>query len=489
MPTGTPPIDMTPPRCPGPPEGEPQPHSATAASGQAADRSTAGLPQTQRRGAMAALLAAVAMATLDSAITNTALPTMAADLHASAASSIWIINAYQLAMVAALLPLASLGEIAGHRRVYLGGLVLFTTASLLCGLSWSLPALAAARVVQGLGAAAVMSVNTALIRHIFPSERLARGIAWNTLTVAVFFAIGPTLASAILSIAHWHWLFLINVPVGLGVVVLALRTLPATPPSGHAFDPLAATTCALTFAVLIFAMGEAAHLAPGTRVVTELVIAVLALVWLLRRQAGHPAPMLPTDLFRIPIFTLSALTAVSAFAAWSMGFVALPFLFEDTLGRTAVESGFLLTPWPAMLAVMAPISAALLGRFPAGLLGGVGLITMAAGLALLAALPAQPGDADIVWRMMLCGAGFGFFQSPNMKTLIASAPARRSGSASGIIAVARILGMAMGAAATAACFALAGRHGATVALYVGAGWSLIASAASLLRLTPAGRGR
>ena len=127
------------------------------------------------RRAMAAILLAVALATLDTAIANTALPAIGADLHATPAASVWIINAYQLAMVATLLPFAALGGIVGQRRIYLGGLIVFTVASLVCALSWSLPTLAAARLLQGLGASAVMSVNTALISAIFPPHRLGRG--------------------------------------------------------------------------------------------------------------------------------------------------------------------------------------------------------------------------------------------------------------------------------------------------------------------------
>src|SRR5579859_4770593 len=165
------------------------------------------------RRAMAAIMLAVALATLDTAIANTALPAIAADLHAAPAASVWIINAYQLAMVATLLPLAALGDIVGHRRIYIGGIALFTLASLACSLASTLPLLAAARVLQGLGASAIMSVNTALIRYLYPPHRLGRGLGTNALIVGVSFAVGPTVASLILSVATWPWLFAVNVPL------------------------------------------------------------------------------------------------------------------------------------------------------------------------------------------------------------------------------------------------------------------------------------
>jgi DHA2 family multidrug resistance protein-like MFS transporter len=432
--------------------------------------------------AMAAILLAVALATLDTAIANTALPAIAADLHAAPAASVWIINAYQLAMVATLLPLAALGDILGHKRVYIAGLAVFTCASLACSLVSTLPMLTAARIVQGLGASAIMSVNVALIRSLFPPHRLGRGVGFNALVVGVSFVVGPTVASLILSVAAWPWLFAINVPLGLFALAVAVPSLPQTARGKHAFDPLAAVFNVITFAALIFALGEAAQRGP-LHVVLAAATLALGFGWLLiRREAGHPAPMLPVDLFRRPVFALSALTAVCAFAAQGLAFVSLPFYFETVLHRSAVETGFLMTPWSAVVALAAPIAGRLSDRYPPGLLGAIGLAILSVGMALLAALPAYPSVIEIGWRMMLCGAGFGFFQSPNLKALMASAPPERSGGASGIIATARLCGQATGAALVALSFGLAGRHGPTLALTLGALFAGAASVASGLRL-------
>ncbi|WP_443111514.1 MFS transporter [Burkholderia sp. FERM BP-3421] len=431
---------------------------------------------------MAAILLAVALATVDTAIANTALPAIAADLHTAPAASVWIINAYQLAMVATLLPLAALGDIVGHRRIYIGGLVVFTLASLACSLVSTLPMLTAARVVQGLGASAIMSVNTALIRCLYPPHRLGRGVGLNALIVGVSFAIGPTLASLILSLADWPWLFAVNVPLGLVALAVAIPSLPQTARGTHSFDPLAALFNVVTFAALIFALGEAAQRGPLVIVLAAAALALgfgLLLAW---RERGRPAPMLPVDLFRRPVFALSALTAVCAFSAQGLAFVSLPFYFEEVLHRSAVETGFLMTPWSVVVALAAPIAGRLSDRYPPGLLGAVGLALLCVGMALLAALPPYPHVVDIGWRMALCGAGFGFFQSPNLKALMASAPPERSGGASGIIATARLIGQATGAALVALSFGLAGRHGSTLALTLGALFAGAASVASGLRL-------
>ena len=154
-----------------------------------------GLPLPQRYGAILTIVLGLAMAVLDGAIANVALPTIATDLNASPAASIWIVNAYQIAIVIALLPLSFLGDMFGYRRIYKIGLALFTLTSLACALSHSLEMLTLARVAQGLGGAALMSVNTALIRIIFPQRFLGRGMGINSFVVAVSSAAGPTIAA------------------------------------------------------------------------------------------------------------------------------------------------------------------------------------------------------------------------------------------------------------------------------------------------------
>src|SRR5580698_10371267 len=442
----------------------------------------AGLPAGRRRWAAIAIFTALAMASLDTAIANVALPAIAADLHASPADVIWVVNVYQISIIATLLPLAALGEVVGLHRIYLGVLLLFTLASLLCACAWSLPTLLTARVLQGLGASGIFGVNTALVRFIYPGRLQGRGFGYNALVVATAFTLGPTIASGILAIGSWSWLFAVNIPFGLVAIGIGLKTLPATPRAVHAFDFPGALLTACCLGLFIIGVGSAAHKASPGMVSLELA-AALVLGWVLtRRHADHPAPMLPIDLFRRPVFALSAATAVCSFAVQGLAFVSLPFYFEDILLRTQVETGFFMTPWPLVVAFMAPIGGRLSDRYPAGILGGLGLVLLGLGMALLAMLPASPGIANIVWRMAICGLGFGLFQTPNMKALMSSAPPGRSGGASSIVATARLIGQTIGAALAALCFTLAGREGATVALALGAGFAAVGSVMSFLRL-------
>lgn len=447
-----------------------------------------GLPVPQRYGAILAIALGITVAVLDGAIANVALPTIARDLQASPAASIWIVNAYQLAIIVSLLSLSFLGDILGYRRVYQCGLVVFTCTSLFCAFSDSLGMLTFARVLQGFGGAALMSVNTALIRIIYPQRYLGRGMGINSLIVAVSTAAGPTVAAAVLSVASWKWLFLINVPVGLGALFLAFRFLPDNPQkaSEQRFDIPSAIMNALTFGLLISALSGFAQGQSGKLVAAELVALVVIGVVFIRRQLRLPVPLLPVDLLRIPVFSLSLGTSVCSFCAQMLAMVSLPFFLQTVLHRDEVATGLLLTPWPLATMVMAPIAGRLIERYHAGLLGAIGLGCFAIGLFSLALLPASPDNWSIIWRMMICGAGFGLFQSPNNHTIISSAPRHRSGGASGMLGTARLLGQTSGAALVALMFNLFSDQGTHASLLLAGGFSTLAAIVSALRLTQPG---
>lgn len=444
-----------------------------------------GLPPGPRIWAIVALALGVGMSSLDTAIANTALPAMAQQLHATPADSVWIVNAYQLAMVATLLPIAALGETIGYRRVYVAGMALFTLASLACALAWSLPALIVARLFQGLGASAIMGVNTALLRATYPARLQGRGFGNNALVVAIGFAVGPSLASVILAASSWQWLFGINVLPGIVAFFMARKVLPETRRASHRVDRVAGLYNVVAFALAVLALGDAAHRVDIKTLLPEALAALLFFGLLLRRERGHPAPLLPVDLFRRPLFALSTITAICTFAAQALAFVALPFYFEATLGRSPVETGFLMTPWPVLVGVMAPVAGRLCDRYSPGLLGGIGLMILAAGLVTMMSLPAAPSALDIGWRMAVCGMGFGFFQAPNVKAIMGSAPASRSGSASGMVATARLTGQATGAALVAFCLTISHVRGPWLALGIAAAFSFAASVASFSRLVVA----
>ncbi|NUR10692.1 MAG: MFS transporter [Bradyrhizobium sp.] len=421
------------------------------------------------------------MAVLDGAIANIALPTIAADLGASPATSVWIVNAYQLTITILLLPLAALGDRLGYRRIYIPGLALFTLGSMGCALADSLAGLISARVFQGVGAACIMSMNAALVRATYPAKMLGRGIGYNALVLSMSAAAGPTLAALILSVGKWPWLFLINLPIGIAAVVVGLKALPHTKGHGHPFDWLAAILSGAMMGCTVFGAETFAR-ENGAIGAVLILCGAGAGVWLVRREWGNPAPLFPVDLLKIRIFSMSIATSTVSFAAQMLAYVTLPFLFQSVMGRSAFETGLLMTPWPLALGVIAPVAGRLADRVRAGLLGGIGLAIFAVGLFALSRLSIHPSTLDIAWRMALCGIGFGLFQSPNNRTIVGSAPRNRSGAAGGMIATARLLGQTTGAVVVGVAFHLTGVRVGPTLLAASAVAALVAAGLSLLRL-------
>ncbi|RXN90587.1 MFS transporter [Achromobacter aloeverae] len=427
---------------------------------------------------MLAVSLSISMATLDTSMTNTALPSMASQLDVSAADVIGVVTIYQLVMVATMLPLAALAGKIGHRRVFLPALWLFLGASVWCGSAQSLWSLEAARAAQGLAAAALMGCNMALVTAIYRKEELGRGMGLNAMIAAASLAGGPVLASAMLTVLGWHWLFYVNVPFCLVALALAGKHLPRIPGDGKPLDAGAAVLCALAFGLAVLGLERVAAPDWGTALVWALVVVCWAM--LLRRERLSAHAIVPVDLLRLPAFSLAVLVCVLAFAAQGAAMVALPFLLNRTLGLDIAEVGMLIAPWPVMGACLAPFSGKWSDRMSAGLLGVVGMALLAFGLLAVSWLP--PGAP--LWAVMLpmasCGTGFGLFLSPNQRFIMFSVPAHRASVASGLSGLARLIGQTTGAAFVAACFALNAKLGATWALWVAVAFALAGCVASAL---------
>jgi DHA2 family multidrug resistance protein-like MFS transporter len=442
-----------------------------------------GLPPPRRYWAMLAVGLTLVTSVIDHSMISVALPTIAADLDADPAFSIWIVNAYQVAIMISLLPLAALGEIVGYSRVYLGGLVVFAFASLASSLADSMPTLMAARVLQGLGASGLMSVNMAVVRFIYPANMLGRGIGLNAVIIAVSAAAGPTIASAILAVESWRSLFGVNVPITLIALAIGVWALPPSPRARRPFDFISALLTAIVLGLFIMLIDSPGRDIPRHLIFAEIGTMIIAAAFLVRRQMWTTAPLLPVDLLRIPLFALSIGTSICSFVAQGMALIVLPFYLQTNLGYSAVETGLLMTPWPLATSVVAPISGRLSDRHAPGLFGLVGLLLFAAGLALMAMLPRDASVFDIAWRMALLGIGFGIYQPPNNRAMITSAPRERSGGAAGMQGMARLIGQTVGAAIGALLFGVLMLETATVAAqWVCVGFAVVGALVSALRL-------
>ena len=405
--------------------------------------------------AVLSVLSAMMMGVLNGTIMNVALPTLAEEFSVEASTAIWIVNAFQLVITMLMLSFATLGDIYGYRKIFFTGVSIFVGASILCACSTSFEMLVASRILQGFGSACTMSVNIALIRLIYPPHMIGRGMAINAVVISVSAASGPTLAGLILSFASWNWLFLINLPLGLVALVLGWKLLPKNPPSEtkRKFDKLSALGNALTFGLLIYTLEGIAHSENRALILIQFVLLGIIGTLYIRRQQRLATPILPVDLLKIPLFSLSICSSLASFTAQMLAMVSLPFFMQNMLGYDAVEIGLLMTPWPLATILTAPLSSRLLERrVHPGLLGGIGMGIFAFGILMLYLLPDETGKANIIWRMAICGMGYGLFQTPNNVTITTSVPINRSGGASGMLGTARQLGQTLGATLVALIF-------------------------------------
>lgn len=444
-----------------------------------------GLPMPRRLIAIAAVSFGTALVVIDGAIATVALPTIASDLRVDSSAAVAVVTVYQLVLVMLLLPFSGLGNRVGLKRLYQGGQIVFTVATVLCFFAKSLPFLLIVRAAQAAGAAAALSVSSALVRQIYPPKQLGRGLGVNSVVVSVSSAIAPTLGGLVLAVGPWPWVFASAVPFAIASLLLG-RALPDAPRSTAPFDVLGAVLCAAMFGLVIGGLESAVH-GDSPVVSAAVVLAGVAIgIVFVRREQGEAEPILPVDLLARPVLALSTLGAFTAFVATMSLLLSLPFRLQHGYGFAPSEVGAVIAPWPLTTMFVAPLAGSLSDRYPAGALGGIGMAVAIAGLVSLAFLPQDPHYFDIAWRMSLTGAGFGMFLSPNARLIIGSAPVERAAAAGGLISTTRMVGQTTGATLVAALLATGVGAGMAPAL-VAAGLALIAGICSLARLRPSVR--
>jgi len=418
-----------------------------------------GLPGSQRRLAMIALMTATAMTVLDGTIVNIALPQIAMALKVTAGAAIWVANGYLLAAAMTLAIFAALASRVGYRNQYAGGLAVFTLASLGCALAPSLEVLIGMRLLQGLGASAVLSIGPAILRTVFPNRLLGRILGLNALMVAAMTAIGPALGGFLLSVSSWEWLFAINVPLGLIGLVLILRAIPDERIAARGrFDSAGAVLSAVAMGALIMAAEACTKRGAAVDALAWGATAFVAGIGFVWRQRRAMDPLLPLTIFASARFSMAALTSLISFIGQGMAFIALPFLFQSNYGYSALHAALLFTPWPLGIILAAPQAGKLSDRYPPIALSSAGLAIFTLGLGLLAMLPAHAETWDICWRGFICGIGFGFFQSPNNREMLSNTAREHSANASGVLAIMRTFGQCFGAALMGIILSVFGSH-------------------------------
>src|SRR5471030_1996031 len=456
-----------------------------------------GLPGRERGLAMTAVMMMTTMAVFDGSMVNVALPQIARALNVTAGSAVWVSNGYLLSAAMTLAIFAALAGRVGFRALFATGLGVFTLASVGCALSSSLDMLIIMRVLQGIGGAATLSIGPAILRSVFPNRVLGRILGLNALLIATSTAISPVIGGTILSAMSWQWLFAINIPLGIVAVILTLRVIPGkTASSREPFDFAGAILSAVALGALIMAAGAFSRPEGDTYALSELttamtygltaVVAGVAFVW---RQRRAPKPLLPLSMFASSRFSLAALTSLASFVSQGITFVALPFLFQSVYGYSAFYSALLFTPWPIGIILAAPHAGRLADRYPAAIISTVGLSVFAIGLVLLAQLPENPQAWDIGVRSLICGIGFGCFQSPNNREMLSNASRENSGYASGVLAIMRTFGQCLGAAVVGVMLSIMASRGAMqeghavqLSLWIAVTATVLAIAISVSRL-------
>jgi DHA2 family multidrug resistance protein-like MFS transporter len=392
-----------------------------------------------------------------------------------------VVTIYQVMLVMLMLPFSGLGERFGLKRIYQGGQLIFTVATLLCFFAKSLPFLLIVRAVQAVGAAGVLSVASALIRQIYPARQLGRGLGVNSVVVTSAAAAAPTIGGLVLSVAPWPWVFASAIPFAIASLALG-HAIPAPKPRATSFDVLGAVMCAAMFGLVIGGLETMVH---GDSPVVSAAIVLLGIVigyYFVRREKGETDPILPIDLLARPVLALSAIGGFTAFTASMTLLISTPFRLH-ALGFSAAAIGAAIAPWPLTNMVIAPLSGFLSDRIPAGILGGIGMVVSICALLLLAFMPADPSYFDVAWRMALCGAGFGTFLPPNARLIVGSAPRERAAAAGGLVSTVRLAGQTTGATVVALLLALGVGEGFVPPL-VSVGLALVAGLCSVARLRP-----
>ena len=433
--------------------------------------------------AVAAISLGTMLTIIDGAIATVALPTIARDLHVDGSSAVLVVTVYQLVLVMALLPFSALGDRIGLKKLYQGGQLLFTIATILCFFAHSLGFLLVVRALQATGAAAALSVMAAMIRRVYPAKHLGRGLGLNNIMGSVSAAMAPTAGGLILAIAPWPWVFAMAAPFAVLSLALGRWALPDVPARPGGYNLAGAMLNIATFGLVIAGLEAWVH---GNSPVVSAAVVVVGLLFgviLVRHERREKFPILPVDLLARPVLALSVAGAFMAFFASQLLILSMPFRLQHGFGFPPSEVGAMLAPWPLTTMIVAPIAGSLSDRYPAGVLGGIGMAIATTALILLSFLPAHPQYFDVAWRMALCGAGFGLFLSPNARLIVGSAPRDRAASAGGLVSTTRLVGQTMGATGVATMLAL-GVGTSFIPPLVACGLTVAAGICSLSRLRP-----
>jgi EmrB/QacA subfamily drug resistance transporter len=403
---------------------------------------------------LATVCVAIFMLLLDITIVNVALPKIRSGLNASFSDLEWVVNAYALTLAALLLSAGALADLLGRRRVFIVGLVLFTLASLACGLATSPLMLNVSRALQGIGGAVMFATSQALIAQAFHGKE--RGVAFGVFgaTTGAAVAVGPLVGGAITDALGWEWIFFINVPIGIAAVAMSLMRLDESrDPDARGVDWAGLVTFSGALFLLVFALVRGNAEGWGsTLIVSFLIGAAVLLAVFFVVELRQERPMLDLSLFRKPAFAGASAVAFALSAAMFAMFLYITLYIQDVLGFKPLEAGLRFLPITLLSFFVAPIAGRLSVRFPVRAFLGGGLVLVGVGLLLMRGLTPDSHWTALLVGFVVAGAGIGLINPPLVSTAVGVVSHTRSGMASGINNTFRQVGIATGIAALGAVF-------------------------------------
>jgi EmrB/QacA subfamily drug resistance transporter len=404
---------------------------------------------------MAAVAMGVFLATIDGSIVNVALPTLVNAFGSDFAVVQWVVLAYLLTVTTLMLSMGRLGDMIGKKPLYTVGFVIFTVGSVLCGLSPSIYWLIAFRVLQAVGAAMLMALGLAIVTEAFPPSERGKALGISGSMVSIGIVVGPVLGGLLIGGLSWHWIFFVNLPVGIVGTWMVIRFVPAfKPPGGQRFDLAGALTLFISLMALL--MGLTSGQRTGFGQPSTLALLATWLVFLaifVAIEWKSPQPMIDLRLFKNRLFDINLITGFITFISLSGTIILMPFYLENVLGYDPRSVGFLLAIVPIAVGVTAPVSGVLSDRLGTRPLTVVGLLILMFGFLAVSTLSIETTALGYVLRFLPIGVGIGVFQSPNNSAIMGAVGRRQLGIVSGLLSVTRTLGQTTGIAALGALWA------------------------------------
>jgi len=386
------------------------------------------------------------MSTLDSSIVNVALPVMSQKLAVSMASIEWVVTSYLIVIVGTILIFGRLADIKGKTSVFKLGIIIFTIGSLLCGLSNSLIMLVFSRILQAIGAAGTMSTSQGIITQVFPRNERGRALGLNGTFVALGSMIGPPVGGIIVSILSWQYIFLINVPIGILALALAMKTLPkSSNNSNEKLDIKGAILFGSTMVLLFSALTFGKEIGyDNVGIIMSFVISIVLFISFIIVEKRIDEPLLKLEIFKNSLFSLSIFCAFISFVAISCSNIILPFYLQYVMKLAPSVTGVLMMVSPIILSVVAPMSGYISDRIGSEVLTFLGLIGTSLGLFLISTLNQYSHIGALIAFIAIMTLGNGMFQSPNNSLVMSTVDTKSLGIAGSINALVRNLGMVFG---------------------------------------------